>query len=326
MAFIKAVAIMTSLYTAMAGCWTNGQFWKWTKACTLTHSKPSDHEAQISLADSVVGPWMQCSATGGDDNGETPMCPTWTDDNCIKAGVDWCTEPFMETVKHNPVHRKIDILFRASVPYNLKIGKPACNVEYGGNHDGTDFVTPTRTVVVCHDRGRSSNSARNQKFFYMLAEGCDPFDEDITCGAEFVGKTRDVPKNLTLTEEWANEMCGHYENHPRSWLTPDRSINFKVAAGVDKKRVEIALANGMFGEYEVPYKNCNAKCLYDVDIATSEEGKGIAWIWDIKLGLWKQQNEPQNQELRFCWGDDTLYQRNYAKAKSAKLYNLERLV
>merc|ERR550539_639647 len=123
----------------------------------------------------------------------------------------------------------------------------------------------------------------------MLKEGCEGDEEK--CGAEFVSKSQDIPKQTQLTNEVMNEMCGHWTNADRKMI-PDRSPDFEVADEGDRSKVALALANGMFGEYDGIDKNCGAWCLYDVDVATSN----LAWIWDKHTNRWRRNNKPW-----LCW-------------------------
>jgi hypothetical protein len=311
MEFVRAIAIMTSVHTAMAGCWTRSRFWKEHQSggCTLMHSKPNDHEAEINLAD-TIGPWMQCNANNKDaprKRGEQ-MCELRTDDGCIPAGSDWCIQPLTTPLFKGPFLKQTRRDAKICRVNQWGFNKCGCSVDMGGNRD-EDFnvVNQTQQVVVCLDRDRSSNDPRNQKFYYMLDEGCDPASLE-PCNATYVGKSEDIQKKPTLTQEGMDEMCGHWKHRQ---MIPNRSPNFKVADEGDREKVALALANGMFGEYDGVHKNCGAWCLYDVDVRTS----GLAWLWDQQEQHWKPNYKPWT-----CWAWGTIHEQNYAFARSAKLY------
>jgi hypothetical protein len=191
--------------------------------------------------------------------------------------------------------------------------KCGCHVDYGGERD-TDFneVEQTHRVFICNDRHESSNSDRNQKFYYMLDGDCD-IDGGKDCDATFVAKNEDIPRQNELTGQVMTTLCGHWNNYK-----PDRSPGFSLAEAdePDRSKVALALANGMFGEYDGEDKNCNAFCLYDVDVATSN----LAWIWDPHRGHWRRNLAPW-----LCWEWKTRNERNYAMAKSAKLHSARRV-
>jgi hypothetical protein len=320
MEFVKGITILTSLHTAMAGCWTTGRFWKETPegGCTLMFSKPSIHEAQISLIDSQGPAWMQCKTNENINDAPTKngkeMCELRTDDGCIPAGTDWCTQPFTHTtqfpeIKSGLLFKKLrikEICWKNQWGFN----KCGCHVDVGGDRDDhANEVNPTNQVVVCLDRDKTSNINKNQKYYYMLSEGCDYGNQE-SCTATLVGKSQDTPKILTLTQELMDEMCGHWKDRD---MKPNRSPNFKIADDDegDRDKIALALANGMFGQYDGEHKNCGAWCLYDVDFAASEK----AWLWDEREQHWKRNYKPWT-----CHAWATRGERNYAIAKSAKLY------
>jgi hypothetical protein len=311
---LKIVVIMTSVSRVFAAssekCWTTGQYWRNLIGCTLMQSKPTEFETEIQGVKSQ-GLWVQCRA----DNTNTPelndqeMCETWTDDGCMDAGSDWCISPGMKW--DTGLNKNQVVICGETGPWKQQ--KCGCHVDYGGDRD-TDFnqVEQTHRVFICNDRHESSNSDRNQKFYYMLNVGCD-IDGGANCDATFVAKNEDIPRQNHLTRQVMESLCGHWNTYKPARY-PVR-LSPKIEA--DQNKVALALANGMFGEYDGENKNCNAFCLYDVDVATSN----LAWIWDQSQNYWKRNLAPW-----LCWEWKTRNERNYAMAKSVKLRSARRLV